>query len=198
APVMAARQILGVDVLSNGRLDIAVGSGWHPVEYEAAGTSMKTRGARMDEMMDLINRLFQPGDIEFEGKYYRVPKTKFEPKPVQKPRPPFLVGGGAEAALRRAARWDGWYGVAMDVEGFLAAKARIDGYRREIGRENEPFEYVLVFFQGGPGGHAPSRDILQQFADAGAHRFVVTPWAFDYENALPAIANYARDIGLGA
>lgn len=196
APVLAARQILGVDVLSGGRLDLAVGLGWHPDEYAAAGTDMKTRGARLDEMLELINALFQPGDTAFKGKYYSVPNTPFDPKPVQKPRPPFLIGGGSEAALRRAARWDGWYGVCASPEHAEQSMAQINAYRREYGRENEPFEFVLVFYQGGPAGCAPSRDELDKYAKLGVERVVVTPWDFDYENALCRIADYAREVGL--
>jgi len=196
APIIAAREILGVDHISNGRFDMAVGLGWHPDEYEASGTDMATRGARLDEQLEFINRLFQPGDTAFEGKFYRVAPTSFEPKPVQKPRPPFLVGGGSEAALRRAARWDGWYGVVNTVDQFKTAKDRIEGFRREYGRENERFEYVLVFHEGMPCVGAPKPEEIGAFLAAGAHRVVVTPWGYDYANALPRIAQYAREIGL--
>ena len=196
APVLAARQILGVDVLSNGRFDLAVGLGWHPEEYAASGTNMRTRGARLDEMLTLINELRQPGDTEFKGKYYSVPNTPFDPKPVQRPRPPFLIGGGSEAALRRAARWDGWYGVGVSPQATKQSIEVIEGYRREYGREKEPFEYVMAFYQGGPAGHAPKREELEKYLEVGVHRVVVTPWGFDYDNALPRIAEYAREIGL--
>jgi probable F420-dependent oxidoreductase len=196
APIVAARQILGVDVLSNGRFDMAVGLGWLQDEYDAAGTDMRTRGARLDEMLDFINQLFQPGDTEFNGKFYSVAKTAFDPKPVQKPRPPFLVGGGSEAALRRAARWDGWYGVVDTPAQFTSAKAVIEGYRREYGREHEPFQYVLAFHQAAAAQGAPSKAELEGFFAAGVDRVVVTPWGFDYDNALPRIEAYAREIGL--
>ena len=196
APIMAARQILAVDHLSQGRFDMAVGSGWLQDEYDAAGTDMRTRGARMDEALDFINQLFQPGDIAFEGTYYGVAPTRFEPKPIQKPRPPFLVGGASDAALRRAARWDGWYGVVSTVAQFAAARARIEAYREELGRADQPFEYVLVFHEGMECKGAPSRGELEDYIAAGAQRIVVTPWAYDYRQALPRIAQYAQDIGL--
>lgn len=196
-PIMAARQILAVDHISRGRFDMAVGLGWHPDEYEAAGVDMRTRGARTDEMLDFINALFQPGDIEWNGKHYRVARTAFEPKPFQKPRPPFLIGGGGEAALRRAARWDGWYGVVGSVDGFRRARDAIEGYRREYGREKQPFEWVLVFHEGMECKGAPSRAEIESLLAEGVHRVVVTPWGYDYAKALPRIAEYAREIGLG-
>lgn len=198
APVMAARQILGVDVLSKGRFDFVVGVGWSQEEFDAAGTDMRTRGARTDEAMDLINQLFQPGDTQFEGKYYRIDKTAFDPKPVQKPRPPFIVGGRSEAAMRRAARWDGWYGVGLGVDVFKTARDQIEAYRREYGREHAPFEYSLVVHQGLDDAGAPSPEILEAYFDAGVHRLVVTPWGYDYERALDRTAEYARQIGLKA
>jgi probable F420-dependent oxidoreductase len=196
APIMAARQILAVDHISRGRFDMAVGLGWHPDEYEAAGVEMANRGERTDEMLDFINALFQPGDVEWNGKHYRVAKTAFEPKPYQSPRPPFLIGGGSKAALRRAARWDGWYGVIQTVEAYRQARDTIEAYRRECGREREPFQWVLVFHEGMACKGAPGREELQAFIDAGADRVVVTPWGYDYPNALPRIAEYAREIGL--
>lgn len=197
APVMAARQILGVDHISKGRFDMAVGSGWHPEEYAAAGTDMRTRGKRMDEMMELIDRLFQQDEIEFHGQFYRVPPTRFEPKPIQRPRPPFLVGGVSEPALRRAARWDGWYGVVDTPEAFARYRARIEQYRAEIGRANEPFEYVLVFHEQLACKGAPSRDEIAAYTELGADRIVATPWGYDYPVALSRIAEYARELGLG-
>lgn len=196
-PILAARSIVGVDVLSGGRFDFAVGLGWMQEEFDVAGTDMRTRGARTDEMMDLINRAFQPGDLEFEGKFYKIPKSPFDPKPTQKPRPPFLVGGHhSEAALRRAARWDGWYGIANDVDEFVQCRNRIEAYRREYGRQNAPYEYVMVFVQNHGNGGAPPRAEIEAYRAAGVHRIVVTPWGYDYDNALPRIAEYARQIGL--
>jgi probable F420-dependent oxidoreductase len=196
APIMAARQILGVDILSKGRFDFVIGLGWCQEEFDAAGTDKRTRGARTDEAMDLINQFFQPGDTAFEGKHYRIDQTAFDPKPVQKPRPPFIVGGHTEAALRRAARWDGWYGVVDSVEEFKVNRDRIEGYRREYGRENEPFDYSLGLHQGMSHGGSPSRELLEAYSAAGVHRLVVTPWGYDYHRALDRTAEYARQIGL--
>jgi probable F420-dependent oxidoreductase len=198
APIMAARQILAVDVLSGGRFDMAVGLGWHPDEYEAAGTDMATRGVRTDEMLDLINRLFQPGDIEYEGRFYRVPRTKFEPKPIQTPRPPFLIGGATEHALRRAARWDGWYGVVRSLDHYRAQRDKLMAFRREYGREREPFQMVLVFHEGLDCKGAPTSKELEGYLAEGVDRIVVTPWGYDYKNALPRIAQYAREVGIAS
>ncbi|MBV9995876.1 MAG: TIGR03619 family F420-dependent LLM class oxidoreductase [Caulobacteraceae bacterium] len=196
-PIMAARQILGVDVLSKGRFDLAVGLGWSQDEYDAAGVDMRSRGARLDEQMEFINRLFQPGDIVFDGKYYKVAQTSFEPKPFQKPRPPFLVGGVSEPALKRAAKWDGWYGVVGAAAEFKKMRAKIESYRQALGRQNERFEYVLVFHEGMACKGAPTRSEIEDILAEGAGRVVVTPWGYDYPRALTRIAEYAEEIGIG-
>jgi probable F420-dependent oxidoreductase len=198
APIMAARQILGVDVLSKGRFDFVVGLGWAQEEYDAAGTDMRTRGARTDEAMDFINQLFQPGDTTFEGKYYRIAQTAFDPKPVQKPRPPFIIGGNSEPAFRRAARWDGWYGSQDGLETFKRSREAIEGFRREYGRENEPFTYAIGLHQGLSDRGAPPPETLEAYFAAGVDTIVVTPWGYDHDRALDAISEYARRIGLKA
>jgi len=196
SPIMAARQILAVDHLSRGRFDMAIGLGWLSDEFEAAGTDMRTRGARTDEMLDFINRLFQPGDIEWSGRFYRVAQTSFEPKPYQKPRPPFLIGGSSEAALRRAARWDGWYGIVESLEELKRHRESIEKYRREYGREGESFQIVLGFHEGTTCKGSPSVAEIESMMALGVDRVIATPWSYDYKNALPRIAEYAREIGL--
>lgn len=109
SPVALAKQFAAIDVLSGGRLDAGVGLGWSPVEYAAAGLEMERRGRRYDEWLDCLNVLLTGERVEFAGRYYTVPPSTIAPAPVQRPRPPLLIGGSAPAALRRAGRrGDGW------------------------------------------------------------------------------------------
>jgi probable F420-dependent oxidoreductase len=108
-PVALAKQFAALDVLSNGRLDAGIGLGWAEYEYEAAGVPMDNRGRRFDEWLDCLDVLLTGAEVEFKGSYYSVPRTHIAPLPVQRPRPPVLIGGTAPAALRRAGtRGDGW------------------------------------------------------------------------------------------
>lgn len=108
-PVAVAKQLASLDVLSAGRLDAGVGLGWADYEYAAAGVPMEHRGRRFDEWLDCLRVLLGSDPAEFAGDYYRVPRTHIAPMPVQRPRLPLLVGGGAPAALHRAgSRGDGW------------------------------------------------------------------------------------------
>ena len=109
SPVAIAKQLAALDVLSAGRLDAGIGLGWSPVEYAAAGVPMEQRGRRYDEWLDCLNVLLTGADVSFEGTFFAVPPSRIAPPPVQRPRPPLLLGGNAPRALRRAGtRGDGW------------------------------------------------------------------------------------------
>jgi probable F420-dependent oxidoreductase len=108
-PVALAKQFAALDVLSGGRLDAGIGMGWTPAEHAAAGVPMQQRGRRFDEWLDCMDVLLTRERVEFAGEFYTVPPSTIAPLPVQRPRPPLLIGGSAPAALRRAGeRGDGW------------------------------------------------------------------------------------------
>lgn len=109
SPAVLAKQAVTVDILSGGRHDLGLGIGWMPEEFEATGASMQQRGARAAEYVAVLRALWAEGVSEFSGKFYSIPPSRVEPKPVQHGGPPVLLGGGAEPALRRAGRVaDGW------------------------------------------------------------------------------------------
>ena len=89
-PVLLARQLTAIDVLSNGRLVAGLGLGWSPDEYEAVGTSIKDRTRRASEALRVLHAIWTTDPVEFNGKYYKIPKSVIYPKPVQKPHPPIL------------------------------------------------------------------------------------------------------------
>jgi probable F420-dependent oxidoreductase len=107
--VLAAKQAAAVDVLSGGRLRLGVGVGWNAVEYEALNEDFHNRGARCDEQIALMRALWTEPAITFKGRWHTVSDAGIKPLPVQRPIPVW-VGGGSEAALRRAGRLgDGWF-----------------------------------------------------------------------------------------
>jgi probable F420-dependent oxidoreductase len=108
-PAVLAKQVATLDVLSGGRVDLGLGLGWVPEEFEAAGVPFERRGARAEEYLACLRALWGPDPVEFDGEFYRVPESSVLPKPVQSPHPPLLLGGGAPAALARIGRLaDGW------------------------------------------------------------------------------------------
>jgi probable F420-dependent oxidoreductase len=109
APAVLAKQLAALDVLSEGRLDAGIGLGWSRDEYAAAGVPMAGRGRRFDEWLDCLNAVLTEDPVSWDGEFYTVPRSHVAPAPVQRPRPPLLLGASAEPALRRAGmRADGW------------------------------------------------------------------------------------------
>jgi probable F420-dependent oxidoreductase len=109
APVVLAKMLTTVDIVSRGRLDVGLGLGWSADEFSAVGVPMERRGARGEEFIACLKQIWTAPEVEFHGEFYQVPRSRIEPKPVQQPYPPILLGGSAPVALRRAGRIaDGW------------------------------------------------------------------------------------------
>jgi probable F420-dependent oxidoreductase len=109
SPAYLAKQASTLDVLSKGRFDLGLGAGWQEEEFIATGASTEKRGARTTEYLQVLRTLWADGVAEFDGRFYTVPPSRMDPKPVQKPGPPVLLGGVVPAALARAGRIaDGW------------------------------------------------------------------------------------------
>jgi len=107
-PLRLAKSLSTIDVLSDGRLDVSIGVGHAEQEFAALGVPFRERGAITDETLDAVETLWIQDRPEHLGKYFDISGLAFEPKPVQKPRPPIYVGGNSKPALRRAARYEGW------------------------------------------------------------------------------------------
>jgi probable F420-dependent oxidoreductase len=109
SPAVTAKQAATVDVLSGGRLDLGLGIGWMPEEFALTGASTPRRGARTEEYVAVLRTLWSADGAPFHGEFYTVPAGKQEPRPVQRPGPPVLLGGMSRPAMVRAGRLaDGW------------------------------------------------------------------------------------------
>lgn len=104
SPTYLAKQATTLDILSNGRFDLGLGSGWSPVEFTTTGASPARRGARAEEYLAVLRTLWADEVSQFDGEFYTIPPSRMAPKPVQRPGPPVLLGGTVETALRRAGR----------------------------------------------------------------------------------------------
>jgi probable F420-dependent oxidoreductase len=117
-PVITAKMLSTLDVLSNGRLILGAGAGWMQEEFELLDVPFEKRGARLDDYLHVIKALWTQDQPSFQGKYYSIDEIGFAPKPVQKPHPPIWIGGHSTPALRRAGRLgDAWHAafVGPDV-----------------------------------------------------------------------------------
>jgi alkanesulfonate monooxygenase SsuD/methylene tetrahydromethanopterin reductase-like flavin-dependent oxidoreductase (luciferase family) len=146
-PALVAKQAGSLAALFDNRLGLGVGTSPWPEDYQIMGVPFARRGKRMDECIDVIKGLTSGEYFEYHGEFYDIPKTKMCPAPT-KPVP-ILVGGHAEAALKRAARNDGWMhgggGDPADLDGLIT---RVQQYRKDLGRENEPFEIHVMSIDG--------------------------------------------------
>jgi len=119
-PAVLAQDLASLDVLSEGRLDIAMGSGWNQPEYAAIGLafeSVATRGARLAEAIAVLKGCFGDGPFSFAGEHYTITDYDAGPKPVQRPHPPLLIGGGGRRTLSLAAREANIIGLAPRILG---------------------------------------------------------------------------------
>lgn len=145
SPVALAKQFAALDVLSAGRLDAGLGLGWSPAEYTAAGIGMDQRGRRFDEWLDCLHVLLTGEQVEFAGDFYVVPRSRIAPRPVQRPRPPVLIGGSAPRALRRAGvRGDGWISSSRaSLEDVRSAVRSVRGSAERAGKASGSVRCVV-------------------------------------------------------
>jgi probable F420-dependent oxidoreductase len=144
APAVLAKQAVTLDILSSGRLDLGLGNGWMPEEFEAAGAPMARRGARAAEYIAALHALWADGVSSFSGEFYSVPACRAEPKPVQHPGPPVLLGGTARGALERAGRISaGWVTSSRtDLTRIGEGISVVRSAAREAGRDADAIRIV--------------------------------------------------------
>jgi probable F420-dependent oxidoreductase len=143
-PVILARRLTTLDVLSGGRLRVGLGLGWSADEFEAAGVSLRERGRRADEFLRVLKAIWTTDPVEFHGDYYHVPRSIIGPKPSQKPHPPIYLAAFAPAALRRVATLaDGWNPVGLPVETMAQMIAQLRELAQEAGRDPAALEVIV-------------------------------------------------------
>jgi probable F420-dependent oxidoreductase len=136
---LVAKQAAAVDVLSGGRLRLGVAVGWNPVEFEALGEDFKTRGARIEEQIEVMRALWTKELVTFTGKHHRITDAGINPLPVQRPIP-IWMGGESEVVQQRMARVaDGWMPHLRPGAGAQATVDRLYGLVRAAGREARSF-----------------------------------------------------------
>lgn len=150
-PLVAAKQLATLDVLSKGRVVVGVGVGWMREEFEALGLPpFSERGAVTDEYLNIFKEVWTQDNPSFKGEYFQFEPLDFLPKPVQKPHPPIWVGGESRRALRRTARFaNGWYPIAANPqfplagpEQLKASLERLASFAEAEGRSIDEFDIV--------------------------------------------------------
>jgi probable F420-dependent oxidoreductase len=158
-PVLLARRLTTLDVLSGGRLRVGFGLGWSQDEYDATGANMKTRGRRADEFLGVLLAIWTTDPAEFHGKYFQLPKSIIQPKPIQKPHPPIYLAAFSPAAMRRTAKLaDGWMPVGMTVEQLKSTSTQLRNIVKEVGRDPASVKVIARYnFAVTPQPHGKDR-----------------------------------------
>lgn len=156
SPALLAKQTATLDRLSHGRLELGLGLGWMTEEFTASGVPMARRGARLTEYLTVLTALWTGRAGPIEGEFYRLPDVLLGPTPVQRPRPPILLGASADAALRRAGRLgDGWVSASRaDARTLGRSVAVVKEAAERAGRDPESLRFVCRAALGSPT-HGP-------------------------------------------
>ncbi len=143
-PVVLARRLTTLDVLSGGRLRVGMGLGWSKDEFDAVGATLSDRGRRADEFLQVLKAIWTTNPVEFHGTYYHIPRSGIEPKPVQRPHPPIYLAAYAPAALRRTAtEANGWNPAGLPVSQMSAMIDQLQSMARSAGRDPAALEVIV-------------------------------------------------------
>ncbi len=176
-PAVLANMGATVDIISHGRMDFGIGAGWNEIEHNAYGIPLYSPGeriGRLAEACEVIRLMWTETAPDFDGRYYQLKNAYCEPKPIQKPYPPFVIGGGGEKlTLRVVAQYaDIWNFAGGTVEEFRHKSEVLDGHCVAIGRDPARIERSGQFFIN-PNDLNASRDIVRNFIEAGATHLIL-------------------------
>jgi probable F420-dependent oxidoreductase len=166
-PIYTAKEFSTLDWLTGGRVDFGIGVGWNKEEVEACGYRWEDRGARCDEFLEVIRRLWSEPVVDFKGKWVKFEGMRLDPKPVQKPLP-MIVGGYADAAFRRAVQFgQGWYGFNLDPARTKGMLDKLDAAFAKAGRKRGPDYQIII-----TPPMSVTADMLPEYAALGVHQVI--------------------------
>ncbi len=169
-PFVVAKAVGTASALSNGRVALGVGMGWMRDEFALLGEAFEQRGRRADEMVEVMRKLWTGDWVEHRGRFYDFDRVRMSPAPGH--RIPLYAGGTSDAALRRAARLDGWISELHRTDEIQELVARLHAHRAEAGRAEEP---LAVF---GSVVDAADLDGYRRLETVGVTHVLTQPWVF--------------------
>ena len=180
-PLVLAKEMVSLDVLSNGRLILGVASGYLHQEFAALGIPFSGRGPRTDEYIDAIREMWTAEKPKFDGRYVKFADVNAQPRPVQKPTPPFVIGGQSAPAYRRALeRGDGWYGFNLDLAATKRCLAEIDAERLKVRRPDHLGDLEISITPPFGTGF----DDLKRYRDLGVDRVIPIGFAGEADDIV--------------
>ena len=188
-PLVLAKAIATLDRYSGGRFMFGIGAGWNREETEIMGGDFDHRWTQTREAVAVLKELWTKDEAEFHGRYYDFPPVKCNPKPVQDPHPPVILGGMARNVLRRVATWgDGWMPNRISPADLERSRATLDNLAAELGRDLASLTITVY-------GQDPNLEALRSLFDAGADRVVVRPDFVETETEMGEQAGADRGSG---
>ena len=182
-PVVLAKEVATLDVLSKGRVTLGIGVGWLREEFDALSVPFDERAARTDEHVAVMRAVWSGAAVDFDGEFTTLVGANVFPQPVQ-PSVPIVVGGHSAAAARRAGRiGDGFFPAKGD---WAVLEPAMRAAAVDAGRDPDAIEITR--------GGAMDRDTVQRFADEGTDRFVIPPLAYNAAGLRDALARFADEV----
>lgn len=191
-PFIAAKAVATAAAMSNDRVTMTVGVGWSNVEFELAGQDFRRRGARADEMIEVMKKLWSGEMVEHQGEFYSFERLKMTPPFPGKPIPVW-VGGISDLALKRAARNDGWLSDLQTSDEILECIEKVRRFRAALGRRG-PFDVMA--------SASDAHDIAayERLGAGGVTHVLTMPWAYyhgltdDLEKKIDGIERFGKDV----
>ena len=169
-PIVLAKELAGIDVLSKGRLLFGLGVGYVEGEFDALGIPYAERGPRVTEHIEVIRAMWTQEKPAFDGQFTSFSGIQSRPLPVQKPHPPILVGGMSPPAMRRAvAQGDGWYGFFLNVDATAVMLRNLEETAKQVER---PAEFGKLTISVTPPGPVDA-DTARRFEELGVDRLIL-------------------------
>jgi len=207
-PILVAKEVATLDLLSGGRVVLGVGAGYHEAQFRWLGADYRARGERLDEYILAMQELWTAPEPRFQGRHVAFSELVFSPRPVQAKGPPIVIGGSSPAALRRVARLaDGWHPVGLTpaqfAEGMKAIRALANGRQVEGSlRIRTVLDEKLDAKTGGDsvtqvsldGSPAELRARIEEYQAAGVDHLVVYFEAEDLGTILRDMRRFATDV----
>ena len=190
-PVVLAKEMGSLDVISAGRLLLGIGAGYLHQEFSALGVDFSSRGAKTDESIEIIRTLWNQTNPEYRGKFIQFKNIQAQPRPIQAGGPPIIIGGTSPAALRRTVtHGNGWYGFALDVETTKSVLENLEiaKSRYERGPNLGPISISVT-----PPSR-PNKAMMEEYAAIGVDRYIPILASSDETSSLKYLDNLNSEL----
>lgn len=184
-PIVLAKTVATLDLISNGRFELGIGAGWNAEEMENHGTAFKQRFKVMEDRAKALRAIWTQDEASYDGPFVKFDRIWSWPKPVQRPHPPILLGGESEHTLRRVMEFcDGWFPRVRNFDDPSREMARLNSAADAFGRDRATLSTSLF-------GAKPDKEFLRRCADAGINRSILALPSEGRDKVLPMLDNFA-------